>query len=96
MSDKMYPLPFESLMKWLSGEYSSKGAALGLRRTYKAEGVSPCGIFGERLELPIGPAAGPHTQMAQNIIAAYLSDARFFELKTVQIKDGDELAACVP
>ena len=96
MSDKMYPLPFESLMKWLSEEYSSKGAALGLRRTFKAEGVSPCGIFGEKLELPIGPAAGPHTQMAQNIIAAYLSGARFFELKTVQIMDGDELAACVP
>ena len=52
-------------------------------------------IFGEKLETPIGPAAGPHTQMAQNIIAAYFAGARFFELKTVQIMDGEELAACI-
>ena len=52
-------------------------------------------IFGEKLETPIGPAAGPHTQMTQNIVAAYFAGARFFELKTVQIMDGEELAACI-
>lgn len=52
-------------------------------------------IFGERLETPVGPAAGPHTQMAQNIIAAYFAGARFFELKTVQIMDGEDLAKCI-
>ena len=52
-------------------------------------------IFGEKLETPVGPAAGPHTQMAQNIIAAYFAGARFFELKTVQIMDGEELAKCI-
>ena len=52
-------------------------------------------IFGEKLETPIGPAAGPHTQMTQNIVAAYLGGARFFELKTVQIMDGEELAKCI-
>jgi putative selenate reductase len=36
---------------------------------------------------PVGPAAGPHTQMAQNIVLAYLCGARMFELKTVQIMD---------
>ena len=50
---------------------------------------------GELLETPFGPAAGPHTQLAQNIIAAYAAGARFFELKTVQIMDGEELSACV-
>lgn len=52
-------------------------------------------IFGEKLEVPLGPAAGPHTQMAQNIISAYIGGARFFELKTVQIMDGEELAKCI-
>lgn len=36
----------------------------------------------------MGPAAGPHTQLAQNIIASYYAGARFFELKTVQKMDG--------
>ncbi|HJD26583.1 MAG TPA: putative selenate reductase subunit YgfK, partial [Candidatus Blautia intestinipullorum] len=44
---------------------------------------------------PIGPAAGPNTQLAQNIAASYYAGARFFELKTVQKMDGDELAACI-
>ena len=52
-------------------------------------------IFGEKLEVPLGPAAGPHTQMAQNIISAYIGGARFFELKTVQTLDGEELAKCI-
>ena len=33
-------------------------------------------------------AAGPHTQLAQNLVAAYYAGARFFELKTVQKMDG--------
>ncbi|MCK7522931.1 MAG: hypothetical protein MZV64_37270 [Ignavibacteriales bacterium] len=44
-------------------------------------------LFGEQLDLPTGPAAGPHTQLSQNIISSYLAGGRFFELKTVQIKD---------
>jgi putative selenate reductase len=39
------------------------------------------------LESPIGVAAGPHTQMAQNIIISWLCGARFIELKTVQTLD---------
>ena len=52
-------------------------------------------IFGRPLETPVGPAAGPHTQLAQNIVAAYYTGSRFFELKTVQVMDGAELSACV-
>lgn len=43
--------------------------------------------FGDVLETPIGVAAGPHSQMAQNIIAAWLTGARFMELKTIQTLD---------
>ena len=45
-------------------------------------------IFGETIETPFGPAAGPNTQLAQNIVAGYFGGARFFELKTVQKMDG--------
>jgi putative selenate reductase len=43
--------------------------------------------YGQLLETPIGVAAGPHTQMAQNIVVAWLCGARFMELKTVQTLD---------
>ncbi|MCK9616894.1 MAG: putative selenate reductase subunit YgfK [Lentimicrobiaceae bacterium] len=43
--------------------------------------------FGQLLETPLGVAAGPHTQMAQNIIGAWLCGARFIELKTIQTLD---------
>ena len=66
----------------------------GLHRAYKAP-EEALTIFGRDLETPIGPAAGPNSQLAQNIAASYYAGSRFFELKTVQIMDGDELAACV-
>ena len=40
--------------------------------------------YGQTLDTPIGVAAGPHTQLAQNIICAWLTGARYLELKTVQ------------
>jgi len=40
---------------------------------------------------PIGPAAGPHTQLAQNVVLGWLAGARTFELKTVQILDELEI-----
>jgi putative selenate reductase len=39
------------------------------------------------LETPFGVAAGPQTQMAQNIIASWLVGARLIELKTIQTLD---------
>ncbi len=43
--------------------------------------------FGRRAATPIGPAAGPHTQLAQNIVLAWLAGGRIIELKTVQVND---------
>lgn len=43
--------------------------------------------YGRLLETPIGVAAGPHTQLSQNIISAWLTGARYIELKTVQVLD---------
>ncbi len=50
--------------------------------------------FGQVLHNPVGLAAGPHTQMAQNILAGWLAGARFIELKTVQTLD--EIAVSKP
>ena len=95
MSEKMYPIPFKSLMNWVITEYAGCGDVFGVHKQYHATGKS-LPIFGERIETPFGPAAGPNSQLAQNIIAAYVAGARFFEVKTVQKMDGADLAACVP
>ncbi len=44
-------------------------------------------FHGHRAGTPVGPAAGPHGQLAQNIALAWLAGARIIELKTVQILD---------
>ena len=95
MSERMYPIPFKSLMNWIVTEYAREGEIFGVHTPYYAAGKT-LPIFGERIETPFGPAAGPNSQLAQNIIAAYMAGARFFEVKTVQKMDGAELAACVP
>ena len=95
MSEKMYPIPFKSLTNWIVTEYAREGEIFGVHTPYYATGKT-LPIFGERIETPFGPAAGPNSQLAQNIIAAYMAGARFFEVKTVQKMDGAELAACVP
>ena len=94
MSELMTPIPFRELMTWITTEYRRDGAVFGVHKPYKA-GVKKLPIFGEAIETPFGPAAGPNTQLAQNIIAGYFAGARFFELKTVQKMDGAELAACI-
>ena len=81
MSDIMRPIPFSSLMDWVLTEHETQGSIFGVRKmvTANKEGALP--IFDEKIETPFGPAAGPNTQLAQNIIAAYVAGSRFFELK---------------
>ena len=55
--------------------------------TPKSDDIFKTTMFDQALETPIGVAAGPHTQMAQNIISAWLCGARYIELKTVQTLD---------
>lgn len=96
MSDRMTPIPFSQLMDWVLTERKTKNTIFGLHRAYKANSDETLELFGRKLETPIGPAAGPHTQLAQNIIAAYVAGSRFFELKTVQIIDGEDLPVAKP
>ena len=90
LNDRMTPLPFSALM-----DRTLNGDSFGIRKFYTAQ-AEPIPLFHEKLETPIGPAAGPHTQLAQNIISAYLAGARFFELKTVQTLDGEDLPVSKP
>lgn len=95
MSERMIPQPFEALMRALLTERERHGSALGVSEAYYKKDGRTLPLFGEKIETPFGPAAGPNTQLAGNIIASYYAGARFFELKTVQKMDGAELAACI-
>jgi putative selenate reductase len=98
MSDRMSPIPFDKLITWILAEYAKDDLVFGIpsAKFYKHSKHPNLQLFGTVLENPLGPAAGPNTQLAQNIIAAYLAGSRFFELKTVQILDGEDLPVAKP
>jgi len=48
-------------------------------------------VGGHAVGTPLGPAAGPHTQLAQNLALGWLAGARTLELKTVQVLDELEI-----
>lgn len=89
MGDIMRPISFKRMLHWITGEYSKRREIFGIPYScfFRKVNKNSIKVFGERCDTPIGPAAGPHTQLAQNIVAAYLSGGRFFELKTVQKLD---------
>ncbi|MFC1618899.1 putative selenate reductase subunit YgfK [Candidatus Neomarinimicrobiota bacterium] len=90
MSDRLAPVPIERLARWLFDE-GQPDYRLGIPRELffypQAGDVFGMERYGRRLETPLGVAAGPHTQLAQNIVAAWLMGARYLELKTVQTLD---------
>nr|MBC7244321.1 putative selenate reductase subunit YgfK [Chloroflexota bacterium] len=96
MSDKMRVQPFDVLLRWILKEFEGNQSIFGIHRSLfyipkKDSLYAVKDMFGHYLATPIGPAAGPHTQLAQNIVCAWLSGGRFIELKTVQIMDELEI-----
>jgi putative selenate reductase len=96
MSDTMKVQPFSVLLRWILKEYETQHAIFGIPASqfYAPQKGSPFvtrDLFGQVLDTPVGPAAGPHTQLTQNILSAWLCGARFIELKTVQIMDELEI-----
>ena len=75
----MIPIPFEDLLKGFLKEY----------RENKSLAYVP--LFANDRNFQLGVAAGPHTQLAQNIVASFAAGAGVIELKTVQIIDGENL-----
>ncbi|MDU5824677.1 putative selenate reductase subunit YgfK [Anaerococcus vaginalis] len=98
MSEFMRPIPFKDLMEWALEEYKNEASIFGIKKEkfYKNEsGKMLKTVFGDEISSAVGPAAGPQSQLAQNIIASYLAGARFIELKTVQKLDGEDIQKAV-
>jgi putative selenate reductase len=91
MSDHFRPLSMEQLTEWAFTELEESGSVFGIPRAGffvpRADHRFRRVERGTVLETPYGVAAGPHTQMAQNVVAAWLAGARLIELKTVQTLD---------
>jgi putative selenate reductase len=87
--------PFDSLLRWIVRELEGNDSIFGIHRslfyTPRPDAPFATEMFGHPLATPVGPAAGPHTQLTQNILAAWLCGGRFIELKTVQIMDELEI-----
>ncbi len=96
-SDFFVPLSISSLLNWIFEE-EKKGSIFGIDKGLFFDPIQNENIqierYNTKLETPIGAAAGPHTQLAQNIISAWLTGARYIELKTVQ--ELDELDVSKP
>jgi len=91
MSDRFQPITMEQLTDWVFTELEEKNSIFGIPREafFVPDGDDRFRLtnYGTPLDTPFGVAAGPHTQMAQNIIVSWLVGARFVELKTVQTLD---------
>ena len=92
---ELIPHPFGSLVKRMFHElettssifdYPSKKFFTG--STDKDFSVK---FHGKKSSSPLGPASGPQTQMAQNILLSWLGGSRIMELKTVQVLDELEI-----
>jgi len=86
MKNQMIPIPFDKLLLRCLAEYRESGHLFYV----------PVEAFDSPYASPIGPAAGPHTQLTHNIVAAWAAGARHFELKTVQVMEGEELGIVKP
>ena len=95
MSDKFYPIKLRHLLKWILEE-EKHGSIFGVIKDLffqpKEDDVFKMNRYGQRMETPIGVAAGPHTQMSQNIVLSWLIGARYIELKTIQTLDELEVS----
>ncbi|HMO51177.1 MAG TPA: FAD-dependent oxidoreductase [Kiritimatiellia bacterium] len=96
MSDRFQPVTMESLCAWIFGEWENRRSIFGIPRDQffipKPDDPFRTRVFDQALDTPFGVAAGPHSQMAQNIIVAWLCGARFMELKTIQTLDELEVS----
>ncbi len=95
MSDRLYTYPIDKLLSYIL-ETEKKDNIFGIQKELFFTPSHNDSFTTERykqfLETPVGVAAGPHTQMSQNIIVAWLTGSRYIELKTVQTLDELDVA----
>jgi putative selenate reductase len=91
MTDNFSIIALNDLLKIILNQYKQNSSVFGIpqQQFFIPDNNLTIGIkkFGRELETPIGIAAGPQSQLTQNIVAAWLCGARFIELKTVQTLD---------
>ncbi len=91
MPDRFHPISMEQLTNWAFTELAEKDSLFNVPRSAffvpRPNHRFRTHAFGVELDTPFGVAAGPHTQLAQNIVAAWLVGARLIELKTIQTLD---------
>lgn len=89
-TDPFTPLDAATLLRWMQHDLPNKQLfGIGRELFFMPKPDDPFRMerYGKVLETPLGVAAGPHTQLAQNILSAWLCGARYIELKTVQVLD---------
>jgi putative selenate reductase len=88
---ELIPLSFAHLVRRMFREFEKEQKIFDLPRQkfYRSNGGPDTSIefCGMKAATPVGPAAGPQTQMAQNLVLSWLGGSRILELKTVQILD---------
>lgn len=89
MSDQFAPIPFPHLVELALAQVRRHHFFGISEKKFFRPGKPNLSVvrFGQTIDTPLGVAAGPHSQMAQNIVAAWLCGARYLELKTVQTLD---------
>ncbi|PIQ35219.1 MAG: putative selenate reductase subunit YgfK, partial [Bacteroidetes bacterium CG18_big_fil_WC_8_21_14_2_50_41_14] len=91
MTDHFTLIPVGLMLKNILDEFQHTNRIFGIHQSlffFPVKDDPICASrFGQWIETPIGVAAGPHTQLTQNIVAAWLTGARFIELKTIQTLD---------
>src|SRR5512138_3422557 len=91
------PYPFPGLIRRMFRELQQRKSIFDLpaRSFSLAQGDAArdfsVSFHGHRAATPFGPAAGPQSQLAQNIVLSWLAGGRVIELKTVQINDRLEI-----
>ena len=86
----LFCTPFVDLIDRMRLEHGNRASIFDLpeRKWYRPSGDDLAVAFhGQQAGNPIGPASGPQTQMAQNLVLSWLAGSRIMELKTVQVND---------
>jgi len=91
---ELYCTPFVELIDRMRLEFRTQQSMFDLpvRKWYFPSKLALSGgtsvlFHGRTAGNAVGPASGPQSQMAQNLVLSWLAGSRIMELKTVQIKD---------
>ena len=70
MSDRMTPMPFGQMIRWILKEKKEQGTVFGVYHPYRAADQYSRQIFGRKLETTVGPAAGPQLPITEAAVSS--------------------------